>query len=181
MRRAAAAVACKGCRGIQRCCGSCSTCARPGMAEPRSHLLCPGAAQLTACANCSLRLQVRVLNKEPKGREVDDTDTFHFNGDFASALIRIKINSIQMKETEEENKKTNDQVLQDRQYQIDAAIVRIMKTRKTLSHKLLVSDVIQQLKFPLRASDLKKRIESLIDREYLARDASDPNIYTYLA
>lgn len=68
------------------------------------------------------------------------------------------------------------QVLQDRQYQIDAALVRIMKTRKTLSHKLLVAEALQQLKFPLKAADLKKRIESLIDREYLARDASDANV-----
>lgn len=58
-----------------------------------------------ACA-----LQVRVLVKEPKGREVDDTDVFRYNADFTERLFRIKINSIQMKETEEENKKTNDQV-----------------------------------------------------------------------
>ena len=43
---------------------------------------------------------------------------FRFNGDFAAALYRIKINAIQLKETVEENKKTNDQVLQDRQYQV---------------------------------------------------------------
>lgn len=30
-------------------------------------------------------------------------------------------------------------------------------------------------------SDLKKRIESLIDREYLERDESDPQTYKYLA
>ncbi len=60
--------------------------------------------------------------------------------------------------------------------QIDAAIVRIMKTRKTLSHKLLVSELMVQLKFPVRGADLKKRIESLIDREYLERDSSDPNV-----
>lgn len=68
------------------------------------------------------------------------------------------------------------QVLQDRQYQIDAALVRIMKTRKSLSHKLLIQEALQQLKFPLKATDLKKRIESLIDREYLARDNADPNV-----
>lgn len=73
------------------------------------------------------------------------------------------------------------QVAQDRQYQIDACVVRIMKTRKSLSHKLLVAEAMQQLKFPLRAADLKKRIESLIDREYLERDNADPNIYNYLA
>ena len=60
--------------------------------------------------------------------------------------------------------------------QIDAAIVRIMKTRKTLSHKLLVSELMVQLKFPVRGADLKKRIESLIDREYLERDSADPNV-----
>ncbi|GIL70584.1 hypothetical protein Vretimale_3704 [Volvox reticuliferus] len=125
--------------------------------------------------------KVRVLIKDPKGRDVAGTDSFSFNASFSEKLFRIKINSIQMKETEEENKKTNEQVLQDRQYQIDAALVRIMKTRKTLSHKLLVAEALQQLKFPLKAADLKKRIESLIDREYMARDPSDANVYNYLA
>ena len=35
--------------------------------------------------------------------------------------------------------------------------------------------------FPVIAADLKKRIESLIDREYLERDASNPQLYNYLA
>jgi len=73
------------------------------------------------------------------------------------------------------------QVLQDRQYQIDAAIVRIMKTRKSLSHKLLIQELINMLKFNIKASDLKKRIESLIDREYLERDKDEPTVYNYLA
>ena len=53
-----------------------------------------------------------------QGREVENNDTFKYNGGFTAALFRIKINSIQLKETHEENKKTNDQVLQDRQYQV---------------------------------------------------------------
>ncbi|BDA50712.1 Cullin-4 [Coccomyxa sp. Obi] len=125
--------------------------------------------------------KTRVITKEPKGREVEDGDMFRFNADFTAQLFRIKINAIQLKETVEENKKTNDQVLQDRQYQIDAAIVRVMKTRKSLSHKLLVSELLTQLKFPMKQSDLKKRIESLIDREYLERDRENPNVYNYLA
>ena len=60
--------------------------------------------------------------------------------------------------------------------QIDAAIVRVMKTRKSLSHKLLVSELLTQLKFPMKQSDLKKRIESLIDREYLERDRGNPSV-----
>ena len=76
---------------------------------------------------------------------------------------------------------TTERVFQDRQYQVDAAIVRIMKSRKTLSHTLLISELYSQLRFPMKPSALKKRIESLIDREYLERDSENAQIYNYLA
>ena len=123
----------------------------------------------------------RVLRKEPKGRDVDDTDAFYFDETFKHPLYRIKVNSIQMRESEQENEQTTERVFQDRQYQIDAAIVRIMKARKTLTHSLLISELFQQLKFPLKPPDLKKRIESLIDREYLERDQGSSSTYRYLA
>jgi len=125
--------------------------------------------------------KVRVLQKFPKGREVEDEDSFVFNEEFSAPLYRIKVNAIQMKETVEENTSTTERVFQDRQYQVDAAIVRIMKTRKVLSHTLLITELFQQLKFPIKPADLKKRIESLIDREYLERDKNNPQIYNYLA
>ncbi|CAK9867204.1 unnamed protein product [Sphagnum jensenii] len=125
--------------------------------------------------------KVRVLNKQPKGRDVEDEDIFTFNDDFIAPLFRIKVNAIQLKETVEENSSTTERVFHDRQYQIDAAIVRIMKTRKVLSHTLLITELYQQLKFPIKPADLKKRIESLIDREYLERDKTNPQIYNYLA
>lgn len=43
--------------------------------------------------------KARVLNKIPKGRDVDDADKFKFNNEFSNKLFRIKINQIQMKET----------------------------------------------------------------------------------
>ena len=33
----------------------------------------------------------------------------------------------------------------------------------------------------IKPADIKKRIESLIDRDYLARDEQNPNQYNYLA
>ncbi|KAI4365207.1 hypothetical protein MLD38_021214 [Melastoma candidum] len=125
--------------------------------------------------------KLRVIQKIPKGRDVEDKDSFEFNEDFTAPLYRLKVNAIQMKETVEENTSTTERVFQDRQYQVDAAIVRIMKTRKVLSHTLLITELFQQLKFPIKPVDLKKRIESLIDREYLERDKSNPQIYNYLA
>ncbi|NWS96227.1 CUL4A protein, partial [Mionectes macconnelli] len=125
--------------------------------------------------------KARVLTKNPKGKDVEDGDKFIFNGDFKHKLFRIKINQIQMKETVEEQVTTTERVFQDRQYQIDAAIVRIMKMRKTLGHNLLVSELYNQLKFPVKPGDLKKRIESLIDRDYMERDKDNPNQYHYVA
>ncbi|XP_048054213.1 cullin-4A [Megalobrama amblycephala] len=125
--------------------------------------------------------KARVLNKTPRGKDVEDADRFHFNSDFRHKLFRIKINQIQMKETVEEQVSTTERVFQDRQYQIDAAVVRIMKMRKTLSHNLLVSELYNQLKFPVKPADLKKRIESLIDRDYMERDKENANQYHYVA
>uniref|UniRef100_A0A8D0D5H1 Cullin-4A n=1 Tax=Sander lucioperca TaxID=283035 RepID=A0A8D0D5H1_SANLU len=125
--------------------------------------------------------KARVLNKNPRGKDVEDGDRFNFNNDFKHKLFRIKINQIQMKETVEEQVSTTERVFQDRQYQIDAAVVRIMKMRKTLSHNLLVSELYNQLKFPVKPGDLKKRIESLIDRDYMERDKETPNQYHYVA
>ena len=38
-----------------------------------------------------------------------------------------------------------------------------------------------QLKFPAQPTDIKLRIESLIEREYLERDLATPSLYNYLA
>ncbi|CAO3575148.1 unnamed protein product [Mortierella alpina] len=123
----------------------------------------------------------RVLSKHPKSKDVSETDEFMFNKDFSASLTRIKINAIQLKETQEENASTNERIFQDRQFQVDAAIVRIMKTRKQLSHTLLISELFDQLKFAVKPTDLKKRIESLIDRDYLERDKNDQSLYKYVA
>ena len=57
-----------------------------------------------------------------QSKEVGDDDVFTFNFDFTASLYRIRINTIQLKETTEENVKTNEQVIQDRQYQVKFAL-----------------------------------------------------------
>ena len=136
---------------------------------------CRRALQSLACG------KTRVLTKTPKGREILDGDVFTVNGSFTEKLYRVKVNSIQMKETEKETDETNERVFQDRQYQIDACLVRIMKTRRATTHASLVAETFAQISFPAKPADVKKRIESLIEREYLERDRNDPQTYNYLA
>ena len=58
---------------------------------------------------------------------------------------------------------------------IEAAIVRIMKARKQLAHNTLIAECVEQLKsrFPPNPTIIKRRIESLIERDYLARTPED--------
>ncbi|KAI8820589.1 ubiquitin-protein ligase, cullin 4 [Fimicolochytrium jonesii] len=116
-----------------------------------------------------------------KTKDLHSDDAFTVNDNFDNPLYRIKINQIQMKETVEERDKTEEGVFQDRQYSVDAAVVRIMKSRKRLKHSQLIAELGSALKFTAKPADLKKRIESLIDREYLERDAKDSDVYVYLA
>ena len=65
---------------------------------------------------------------------------------------------------------------------IDAAIVRLMKSRKSLSYIELVQEVLGMLSgFKPKVKDIKQRIEMLIEREYLERDKRSSSLYHYLA
>ncbi|EGC30785.1 hypothetical protein DICPUDRAFT_157447 [Dictyostelium purpureum] len=136
---------------------------------------------LLSLSSSKSEILVKKSSSSTKSKSIDENDSFAFNTKFTHKLFKIKVNSIQTQETVEENKKTNEVIIADRQYQVDAAIVRIMKTRKTLNHNLLISELIGLLKFQPKPTDLKKRIEVLIEKEYLCRDPENPMIYNYMA
>ena len=118
----------------------------------------------------------RVLIKEPKTKEIQKNDIFTVNEGFSSKLIRVKINTVSAKgETDPERQETRFKVDDDRKHEIEAAVVRIMKSRKKMQHNLLITEVTNQLKSRFLPSPvvIKKRIEGLIEREYLARSSED--------
>ncbi len=119
--------------------------------------------------------------KQRVRRNVGPYDRFFFNTAFTSNQRRIRITNITMKETSEERTKTHEAVSKDRLYFIDAAVVRIMKARKAIDHRDLIGEVMAQLKFPATSADIKKRVESLIEREYMERVEGDRSKYKYLA
>lgn len=139
------------------------------------------ALQSLACGKATQR----VLVKEPKGKEISKNDRFNVNDNFTSKLHRVKIQTVAQKqgESEPERKETRTKVQEDRRHEIEAAIVRIMKSRKEMQHNLLIAEVTSQLKHRFLPSPviIKRRIESLIEREYLSRSNNDRKIYIYVA
>jgi cullin 3 len=136
------------------------------------------ALQSLACA------KFKILNKEPKGRDVDDGDVFEYNGDFSAKHLRFKVGTVTAsKENDVEKQETRAKVDEDRKPQIDAALVRVMKSRKEMEHNSLIAEVTSQLqsRFMPHPNVIKKRIESLIEREFLERDKDNWRRYKYLA
>ena len=139
------------------------------------------------------------MSKSPKGKDVNPGDVFTVNLNFSHPKYRIKINQIQAKETKQENQQTHERVAADRNYETQAAIVRIMKSRKKITHAELVSEVITATKTRgvLDPADIKKNIEKyvdllhlqldgadihrLIEKDYMERDEEGRNVYNYVA
>ncbi|KAJ7284963.1 Cullin-domain-containing protein [Mycena rebaudengoi] len=133
--------------------------------------------QSLACA------KFKVLKKHPPGRDVRPSDAFSFNADFSSSLQKIKISTVSSKvESGEERKETKDRIDEERRHQTEACIVRIMKDRKHMTHNDLINEVTRQLatRFMPNPLNIKKRIEGLIERDYLER-CEDRKSYNYVA
>ena len=125
-----------------------------------------------------------ILRKEPMSKDIAEDDAFFVNDKFSSKFYKVKIGTVvAQRESEPENQETRQRVEEDRKPQIEAAIVRIMKSRRVLDHNNIVAEVTKQLQSRFLPSPvlIKKRIESLIEREFLERDKVDRKLYRYLA
>jgi cullin 3 len=125
--------------------------------------------------------KVNVLLKRPNTKKLEDSHQFMLNPQYTNPLRKVIIPLLRVTETDASTRVDTVQIDIQRRHQIDAAIVRIMKSRKTLRHQPLVAEVINQIqaRFKPTTNDIKKRIEALIDQEYLERDETDKAQYNY--
>merc|ERR1711871_1435372 len=123
----------------------------------------------------------QILVKEPKCKQVSSSDVFTVNNRFKSKTFKVRVPLVTLK-----NKRkaaVPAAVQEDRRILLEAAIVRIMKARASLDHNTLVAEVTRQLssRFNPSPGAIKKRIESLLDRDYLERSSEDRKTYLYVA
>lgn len=110
------------------------------------------------------------------------------NKDFSNGSRKVTLNAqkepvLRVKgavpESEVAAKATNE-----RKFAVQAAIVRVMKSRKVLGYAQLVAEVTEVLaskSFTPTAQLIKSNIEALMDKEYIARSKDDNEKLMYLA
>ncbi|KAJ7655191.1 Cullin-4B [Mycena polygramma] len=125
----------------------------------------------------------KVLLKVPAGRDVNDGDVFRFNDSFVDPRAKVHINSIQVKVTAEESKQTQTAIDGERVMTLDAAIVRIMKSKKEMLYTNLVNATVDAVKnhFTPDVKIIKIRIDKLMEDEYMRRDEEQTQLLLYVA
>ncbi|KAJ3281904.1 hypothetical protein HK104_011212 [Borealophlyctis nickersoniae] len=137
-------------------------------------------------ANLSGLLKVGLLQLGDGEKKPGPNCTVELNMNFSNKKLKINLfNSVMNRKAEQkiESDETHQAIQDDRLIYIQAAIVRIMKTRKTFSHQHLVSEVLSQLssRFHPEVPAIKKAIDSLLEKEYLERVPGQKDMYNYLA
>lgn len=140
--------------------------------------------------------------------QLEGSAAINLNLDYTNKRTKFKISAALQRETPQEVEHTMSAVDEDRKLYLQAAIVRIMKSRKILKHNALIQEVIfnnnnkiyeirsyfhfsyfsifqiisqSKSSFSPNIPMIKKCIESLIDKQYIERTPTGSDEYSYVA
>ncbi|KIK65002.1 hypothetical protein GYMLUDRAFT_39413 [Collybiopsis luxurians FD-317 M1] len=113
----------------------------------------------------------------------EESEQYDLNPGFKSKKIRVNLNLPVRAEVKQESNEILKAVDENRKYAIQAAIVRIVKARKTIKIQALIQEVILQIshRFAPKIPDIKKGIEMLIEKEYIERVGGSKDMFAYVA
>jgi hypothetical protein len=111
-------------------------------------------------------------------------DRYVLNKSFSHRKIRVKaIPNTPVGESCNVSKESTREVEEDRKMALQAAIVRVLKTRREILQNALQVEVQEMLKnqFVPSSTMLKTNIDILVQKEYLKRGESNDQLLIYVA
>jgi len=131
-------------------------------------------------------LAIQLLKKEQDEKELSPNDVLYVNEKFTHKEYRVRVPA--SKKKKEEHTGDMDNLMKkteaERKLRIEACIVRIMKSRKSLKNTDLVTELMKMsnvYQFKPETKLIKTAIEGLIEKDYLSRDPNDKNVYIYIS
>ncbi|CDO93365.1 unnamed protein product [Kluyveromyces dobzhanskii CBS 2104] len=134
----------------------------------------------------SVAPKTRILQKDPPGKSISNSDSFSINHDFTAPQRKVKVlmvvlNNKPSAANDSTRSAVEKKLLNSRLAVINAAVTRIMKRDRKLYHSELQEKVIQSIPlFEMNSNLFKMSLEYLLDNEYLQRDFDNTTIYHYL-
>jgi cullin 3 len=126
-----------------------------------------------------------VTNKENNFNNSALNIIFSANLNFFNKQQRLKISQARYTTEKISNseEKQGESVYLERKYIIESNIIRIMKSKKSIQHQDLLNEVLSAVNhiFVPEISVIKQRIESLLERGYIARATDCYTTYVYTA
>ncbi|KAJ7645450.1 Cullin [Mycena polygramma] len=142
-------------------------------------------AELEAATSIPKDLLMQVLALLVKAKILinEETEQYDLNPGFKSKKIRVNLNLPIKAEVKAEPADVMKIVDEDRKYVIQATIVRVMKARKTMKNQPLIQEVISQIsqRFAPKIPDIKKAIDTLLEKEYIERVDGTRDTFAYVA
>jgi cullin 1 len=139
--------------------------------------------------------KAKVLLTDSEESKAQPGTCYKLNFNFKNKKLKVNLNVPGKTEQKVEAQDTHKTIEEDRKLLLQvcslisyafvkltifqAVIVRIMKGRKRLKHVHLVEEVITQVKhrFPPKIPDIKKNIDSLMEKDYIERCENDELAY----
>lgn len=126
---------------------------------------------------------LKTQNSVDSSGRYDQQAVFQLNLEYTTNCRRIKILASAPSESQKESQSVDAAVDSERKMFTEAAIVRIMKARKRITHVQLIEETIGQARdrFVPSVPLVKQCIEHLIEREYIKRSTESRDCYVYIA
>lgn len=133
---------------------------------------------LSLCDAGRHQVLIREVNAEG---HIKKNEFFAVNDSFTSRLHRIRLISSAAKDKIDAKVVVGTVLVEDRLHQIDAAIVRFLKQEKRKSIQDVIAAVKAMLNLSISDADIDKRIENLIERDFIAKDKENLAFLLYVS
>jgi hypothetical protein len=116
-------------------------------------------------------------------RDLTKDDKFFLKTEIQSTLLRIQYATESAKRQKSNQGTIDKYVRKKREFMLDAAMVRVMKARNAIKWTQFQTEVLKlvQKEWTPSAKEMKKRLGSLMERDFIKRSENDENLLQYIA
>jgi cullin-4 len=129
-----------------------------------------------------IKAHILILDNNKPVDKITQDDIVSLNEFYENEQFRINLNyKYEIVKEERKEKEISHFILEDRKYQIDAVIIKLLKQQKKISYDSLKGQVCQVVRsyFTPDSAIIDTRLENLLNRNLISKDPYNIDVYIY--